>query len=65
MPDNNNDLNKRLAEFARNKKPKQRNQFTIAVDFEIKEKFDLTKKQYNISSSELMRILLEGVVNAR
>ena len=31
----------------------------------IKEKFDLTKKQYNISSSELMRILLEGVVNAR
>ena len=65
MPDNNNDLNKRLAEFSKTKPPRLLGQYTIAVDLENKEKFNLTKKQYNLTSNELMSILLEGVVNAR
>jgi hypothetical protein len=65
MPDNNNDLNKRLKDFSKTKAPKQSNQFTVAVDLENKEKFNLTKKQYNLTSNELMKILLEGVDNAR
>ena len=59
-----NTLKQRLEDFSKTKMPKQSNQFTIAVNFECKEKFDLTKKQYNLSSSELMRILLEGVNDA-
>ena len=59
-----NTLKQRLEDFSKTKMPKQSNQFTIAVDLENKEKFDLTKKQYNLSSSELMRILLEGVNDA-
>ena len=59
-----NTLKQRLEAFSKYKKPKQSNQYTIAVDLKNKEKFDLTKKQYNLSSSELMRILLEGVNDA-
>ena len=60
-----NTLKQRLEDFSKYKKPKQSNQYTIAVDLENKEKFNLTKKQYNLTSNELMSILLEGVVNAR
>ena len=57
-----NTLKQRLEDFSKTKMPKKSNQFTIAVNFKCKEKFDLTKKQYNLSSSELMMILLEGVL---
>jgi len=59
-----NTLKQRLEDFSKTKMPRSTSQYTIAVDLENKEKFDLTKKQYNLSSSELMRILLEGVNDA-
>ena len=60
-----NDLNKRLADFSKTKTVAKHITYTIAVNLENKEKFNLIKRQYNLTSNELMMILLEGVTNAK
>ena len=53
-------LKQRLEEFSKSKQPKKHITYTIGVNNEIKERFNMIRKNHNLTANELLSILLES-----
>jgi len=53
-------LKERLEEFSKSKQPKKNTTYTIGVNKDIKERFNMIRKNHNLTSNELLSILLES-----
>ena len=53
-------LKERLEAFARSKEPQKHMTYTIGVNKEIKERFNMIRKNHKLTANELLSILLES-----
>ena len=53
-------LKERLEEFSKSKQPKKNTTYTIGVNKDIKERFNMIRKNHNLTANELLSILLES-----
>jgi hypothetical protein len=53
-------LKERLESFARAKQPPKHITYTIGVNKEIKERFNMIRKNHKLTANELLSILLES-----